>query len=164
VWKKTTAERQRNNKKSLFYYLTCASKPAHISLLTAVSATSSPPFRPLRHQRNICHPVLNRFTRQTLPTVNRKHFFMNILCIGSFAHRKRTTERCSSVAYSWSMVTILTTETSLCALLMCVCYLDCHEEGLCCYLVIDIGNLLRSLQLFYFHLWPIYWLSLVDKL
>jgi hypothetical protein len=30
-----------------------------------------------------------------------------------------------------------------------------------CYLVIDIENLLRPLQLFYFHLWLIYWLSLV---
>jgi hypothetical protein len=44
---------------------------------------------------------------------------------------------------------------------MCVCYLDCHEAGLCCYLVIHIENLLRPLQLFYFHLWPAYWLSLV---
>jgi hypothetical protein len=33
---------------------------------------------------------------------------------------------------------------------MSVCYLDCHEAGLCCYLVIQIGNLLRPLQLFYF--------------
>jgi hypothetical protein len=24
-------------------------------------------------------PVVNRFMRQTLPTINRKHFFMNIL-------------------------------------------------------------------------------------
>jgi hypothetical protein len=38
-------------------------------------------------------------TRQTLPTVNRKHFFMNILCIESFCSQKRTTERCSSVVY-----------------------------------------------------------------
>jgi hypothetical protein len=33
-----------------------------------------------------------------------------------------------------------------------VCYLDCHETGLCCYLVIHIGNLLRPVELFYFHL------------
>jgi hypothetical protein len=45
---------------------------------------------------------------------------------------------------------------------MRVCYVDCHEAGLCCYLVIHIGNLLSPLQLFYFHLWPIYWLSLVS--
>jgi hypothetical protein len=42
-----------------------------------------------------------------------------------------------------------------------VCYLDCHEAGLCCYLVIHVENRLRPLQLFYFRLWPIYWLSLV---
>jgi hypothetical protein len=40
-------------------------------------------------------------------------------------------------------------------------YLDCHEAGLCCYLVIHIENLLRPLQLFCLHLWSIYWLSLV---
>jgi hypothetical protein len=40
-------------------------------------------------------------------------------------------------------------------------HLDCHEVGLCCYLVIQIENLLRPLQPFYFHLWPIYWLSFV---
>jgi hypothetical protein len=44
---------------------------------------------------------------------------------------------------------------------MRVCYLGCHEAGLCCYLVMRIEKLLRPLQLFYFHLWPIYWLSLV---
>jgi hypothetical protein len=44
---------------------------------------------------------------------------------------------------------------------MRVCYLDCHEGGLCCYLVIHVENLLRPLQLFYFHLRSIYWLLLV---
>jgi hypothetical protein len=44
---------------------------------------------------------------------------------------------------------------------MHVCYLDCHEAGLCCYLVIHTENLLYPLQLFYLHLWPIYWLSLI---
>jgi hypothetical protein len=36
---------------------------------------------------------------------------------------------------------------------MHVCQLDCHEAGVCCYLVIIIENLLHQLQLFYFHLW-----------
>jgi hypothetical protein len=44
---------------------------------------------------------------------------------------------------------------------MRICYLDCHEAGLCCYLVIHIENLLRPWQLCYFHFWSIYWLSLV---
>jgi hypothetical protein len=43
-----------------------------------------------------------------------------------------------------------------------VCNLDCYDEGLCCYLVVQIGNLLRLLQLFYFNLWPNYWISLVN--
>jgi hypothetical protein len=42
-----------------------------------------------------------------------------------------------------------------------ICYLPCHEAGLCCYLVICLENLLHTLQLIYFHLWPIYWLSFV---
>jgi hypothetical protein len=40
-------------------------------------------------------------------------------------------------------------------------YLNCQETRLCCYLLIHIENLLHSLQLFYFYLWPIYWLSLI---
>jgi hypothetical protein len=35
---------------------------------------------------------------------------------------------------------------------MRVCYLNCHESGLCCYLVTHIENILRPLQLFYFNL------------
>jgi hypothetical protein len=42
-----------------------------------------------------------------------------------------------------------------------ICHLDCHEVGVCCYLVIHIENLLHPLQLFNFHLWPIYCPSLV---
>jgi hypothetical protein len=37
---------------------------------------------------------------------------------------------------------------------MRVCYLDCHEAGHFCYLVIRMENILRTLQL-------VYWLSLV---
>jgi hypothetical protein len=131
----------------------------HRSILTVVSATSAPPFQPLRHQRNVCHRVVNRFTRQTLPTVNRKHFFIDILCIEFRAHKKRTTERCSSVVHpqarspfwllkpasehkparpvhrlSWSWTVLLPSDSR--------------------------RTLLRPLQLFYFHLWPVYWLSL----
>jgi hypothetical protein len=46
---------------------------------------------------------------------------------------------------------------------MPICYLDSHEAGLCCYIMIHIENLLRPLHLFYFHLWPVYWLSLVTS-
>jgi hypothetical protein len=44
---------------------------------------------------------------------------------------------------------------------MYICYLGCHEAGLCCYLVRNIENVLHPLQLFYFHFWPIYWLGLL---
>jgi hypothetical protein len=44
---------------------------------------------------------------------------------------------------------------------MRVCYVDCHEARLCWYLVMGTENLLRPLQLFYFHLWFIYWLCLL---
>jgi hypothetical protein len=33
-------------------------------------------------------PVVNRLTRQTLPTVDRTYVFMNILCTESFSHKR----------------------------------------------------------------------------
>jgi hypothetical protein len=44
---------------------------------------------------------------------------------------------------------------------MDVCYLDCHKAGLCSNLMIHIEDLLRSLQLFFFNFWSVYWLSLI---
>jgi hypothetical protein len=135
----------------------------HRSILTVVSDTSPPPLQPLRHQWNVCHQVVNRFTRQTLPTANSKHFFLNILCIESFCSQK------------WNSIRLLFGITFLkhgrhidywnqpLNMLMRVYYLDSHETRLCCYLVIQLGNRLRQLQLFYFHLWPIYWLTLVSE-
>jgi hypothetical protein len=122
--------------------------PQHKSLLALVSATYAPPFQPFRHQRNTFNPVVNRFTRQTLPTINRKHFFTNILFIESSCPQKRTTKLCSSVVQSSSTVDILTTETSLWTY---ASYLDVHDARLCCYLVIHTEILLLPLQLFYFH-------------
>jgi hypothetical protein len=89
--------------------------PQYKCLLTVVSATSAPPFRPLRHQRNFSHPAVNSFRRQTLFTVNRNHFLTNILCIESFCpqEKKRTTDRCYRVVHTSNTVAILTTETSL---------------------------------------------------
>jgi hypothetical protein len=132
--------------------------PQHRSPLTVVSATSALPFQTLRHQWNVCHHVVNRFTRQTLSTINRKHFFMNILCSESFCPQKTHNRTLLFGSIISSTVAILTTETIPWT---CVCYLDCHEAGLCCYVVVHIGNMLHPLQLFYFHLLPIYWFSLV---
>jgi hypothetical protein len=57
-------------------------------------------FKPLRLQRNLRHPILNRFKSQTLPTVNRKHFFTNNLCIESFCPQKRTSNAALRAARS----------------------------------------------------------------
>jgi hypothetical protein len=117
--------------------------PQHRSLLTVVSATSAP----LRHQRNVCHPVVNCFTRHTLPTINRKHLCINILCIESFHPQ------------NMHNITLLFGRIHLkhgrqfdywnqsLNMHMRVCYLDCHEVGLCFCLVVHAENLLRQLQL-----------------
>jgi hypothetical protein len=47
----------------------------------------------LRISRHSYEPLY----RQTLPAVNRKYFFISLLCIEPFAHKKRTTETCFSV-------------------------------------------------------------------
>jgi hypothetical protein len=123
--------------------------------LSVVPATSAPPFQPLCHQRNVCHPFMNCLMWKTLPTINRKYFFFNILCNKSFCPQKNAQQNTALWYYTpHSMVAILTTETSpwTCA---------CASAGLCCYVVIYKENLLHPLQLFYFHLWPIYWLSLI---
>jgi hypothetical protein len=43
---------------------------------------------------------VNRFTRQTLPTVNMQHFFMNILCIESFCPQKNAQEKAALRLYT----------------------------------------------------------------
>jgi hypothetical protein len=140
--------------------------PQHRSLSTVVSATSAPPFHHLRlsnvFEIEFRDPVINRFTRQTFPIVNREHFFFSILCISSFCLQK-THNRTLLFGITllkhrryfdyWNQ-----------PLNMRVCYLEYHEAGLCCYLVTHIKNLLRPLQLFYFYLWPIYRLALILKL
>jgi hypothetical protein len=143
-------------------HFTSASNPQHRSLLTVVSAISAPPFQPLSHQwNNVCHPNLNRFMRQTLPTVNKKYLWISF-ALSPFANNKKKYNR-----------TLLFGNTLIkhgrhfdywyqpLNMFLHVCYLECHEAGLFCYLVIHIENLLCPFQVFYFHLWPIYWLSFV---
>jgi hypothetical protein len=77
-----------------------------------ISVSTSTPFR------EFLDPVMNRFTRQTLPAVNKKHFLINILCSESVCSQKNTTGRCSFIVHSSSTVAILTTEISLCT---CAC-------------------------------------------
>jgi hypothetical protein len=72
----------------LSHRFTSASKPAAYKSFDCYLSHFRTSVSTLRHQRNLCHTVVNRFTRQTLPTVNRKNFFMNILCIESFCPQK----------------------------------------------------------------------------
>jgi hypothetical protein len=130
--------------------------PQHESLVTVVSATSATPFQPLRHQRNVCHPAVNRFTRQTVSIVNRKHLFMNIFCVESFCPQKKNTHNRTLLLGSillkrgrhfdyWNQP--LTTSMRL-------CYLDCHEAGLCCYLVQNLWKPIKSLPFLTYLLTP----------
>jgi hypothetical protein len=45
-------------------------------------------------------PLVNRFTRQTLPTVNRKPFFMNILCVEFFCPQKNAQQNAALRLYT----------------------------------------------------------------
>jgi hypothetical protein len=109
---------------------------------------------------------ISRPSREPLYATNTSNREQEIFLYGYtlhrvFAHKESTTEFCSSVVYTSSAVAILTTETIHWTCACASANLDCHEAGLCCYLVIHIENLLCPLQLYYFHLWPVYWLSLV---
>jgi hypothetical protein len=137
--------------------------PQHRSLLTVVSATSAPPFQTLLHQRNVCHTGVNRFTWQTLPTGKRNNSFTNAFALSPFApqttHNRTLLFGSTPVKHGpnfdyWNQPLNMG---------MCVWYPHCYEAGLCCYLETHIENRLRPLQLFYFHLWPVYWLSLVGN-
>jgi hypothetical protein len=115
------------------------------------------PFQPA----TLLDPIVNRFTRQTLSTLNRKYFFMNVLFIESFCSQKMhsITVLFGSILLNYGRhFDYLNQPLNM---RMSVCYLDSYEAGLCCYLVIHTENLLRPLQLFYFHLCPVYWASFV---
>jgi hypothetical protein len=132
--------------------------PQHRSLLTVVSGTHAPPFQPRRRQRKVCHPVVNHFAWQTLPTVSRKHFFMNVPCIESFCPQKTPNRTLFFGSFLHELGCHFDYRNQPLNMRMYVWYLDCYEAGMCCYLLIHVENLLRPLQLFYFHLWRIYWL------
>jgi hypothetical protein len=81
-------------------------------------------------------PAVNRFKRQTLPSLNRRHFFVNILCIESLSplNTHNIILLFGSTAFKhgrhfdyWNQPLNMG---------MRVCYLDYHEAELYCYLVI----------------------------
>jgi hypothetical protein len=104
--------------------------------------------------RKFINLAVNRFTRPTLPTINRKHFFMTIRSIQSFRLQKD-----QQTARSPFWLPKLSSEPAHARMLP-----NSHEARLYCYLAIHIENLLFSLQLSYFHSWPVYWLRLVTWL
>jgi hypothetical protein len=84
--------------------------------------------------------------RQKLPTINRKYFFMNILCIESFYSQKNHngTLLFGSILLKhgrhfdhWNQPLNMRNVRLI--------------PRLCCYLVIHIQNLVRPLQLFYYY-------------
>jgi hypothetical protein len=108
-------------------------------------------------------PVVNLFKQQTFPTVYSKYFFMNNLCIKSFCSKEmhnRTLLFGSKLLKNGRHFDYWNQPLNM---RMRVCYLHRREAGLCCYLVIHTENLLRPLQLLYFHLWRVYWLSFIDS-
>jgi hypothetical protein len=137
----------------LSHRFTSASKTQHRNLLTVVSATSAPPIQHLRHQWNVCHRVVSRFTRRTLPTANIS--LWKSFAVSTLAHKKKTHNISLLFGITLKHGRHFDYRNQPVNIRVGVCYLDCHEAGLCCYLVIHIENLLRPLQLFYFHLWPI---------
>jgi hypothetical protein len=125
-----------------WYTLPVRRNPQHRSLLTAVSATSAPPFQPLPHQRNFCH--VSRPSCES-PIVNRICFFMNIVCIKSFCPQQKHSRTLHFGSILLKHGRPLDYWNQPLNMLMRVCYLNSFEAGLCCYLVIHIQNLLTSI-------------------
>jgi hypothetical protein len=91
---------------------------------------------------------------EPLYTTDPSHHEQEIsFALSPYVPKKRTTECCSLVVHSWSMVAILTTETSPEHANACLL-----PRLSCSWTVLHTENLFHLLQLFYFHLWPIYWL------
>jgi hypothetical protein len=144
----------------LSHRITTASKPAVQNLLIAVSVTSAPPFQPLRHQQNVCHvsrPSCKPFYKTNTFHCKQETFLYEdplhlVICPQKEHNRTMlfgSIHKHGRQFGNWNQPLNMS---------MRVCYVDCHETGLCCYLVMHIENLLRPLQLLYFHFWPIYWL------
>jgi hypothetical protein len=133
----------RTQHRSLFFFYYCLNH-----FRTSISTSSS--------LREFLDPVVNRFMRQTLSTINRRLFIINMFCIESFCPQKshnRMLLFSSTILKHGRHFDYWNQPLNM---RMYVCYLDCHEAGLCCYLVITHRKpILDPLQLFYFHLWSI---------
>jgi hypothetical protein len=138
----------------MFFFYCCLS---HFRIWSGIACYFETSFR------EFLGPVVNRFTRQTLPTVNISLRISFALHLSPFAHNTNNRTLllgCTLLKHGrhfdyWNQRVTMR---------MLVCFLDCHQAGLCCYLVRHTGNVLRPLQLFYFNLWFVYWLSPVQYL
>jgi hypothetical protein len=139
--------------------------PQHRSLLTVVSATSAPG----RHHLRLSN-ILGRNSRtccEPLYATNTSHPKQETFLYDDLLHRVLLpTKKMHNRALLFGITPLMhghyfDYQNQPLNMSMPVCYLDYHEAWLCCYLMIHIENLLHPLELFYFHLWPIYWLSLV---
>jgi hypothetical protein len=116
------------------------------------------------HQRNVCHQLWTALCgKHSLPQTGSISLWMSF-ALSPFAHKKKKHNRTLFFSIAllehghhfgyWKQPMNMS---------MRLCYLACHDAGLCCYLVVHIESLLRPLPLFYFHLWCIYWLFVVTS-
>jgi hypothetical protein len=97
-------------------------------------------FQPLRHQRNVCHPTVNRFTHQTLPIQKLVlyEYPSRWVLLPIKMHNRMLLFGSTLLKHGrhfdyWNQP--LNTSIH-------VCYVECHEAGLCCYLVIRYGKVI----------------------
>jgi hypothetical protein len=162
TWKKTFISQHIFHQ---HWYTCLVALPVHRSRSTVVSATSAPPFQPIRHQRNVyhvswpsCEPLYAINTSHRKQEIFRNKYPLQWVILPTKESRYRTLFFGSTHLKDGRHFDYCNQPLNM---RMRVCYLDCHKAGLCYYLVIHIENLLRPLELFYLHLWRIYWLSLV---
>jgi hypothetical protein len=114
--------------------------------LTLISATTALPFQALSHQRNICHfiyePLYVTNTSQRKQKTFLYEYPLHSVLLPTKTHNRtllfiiRLLKHGRHFDY-WNQPLNMR---------MSVCYLDSHEAGPCCYLVINIENLLRPSQ------------------
>jgi hypothetical protein len=127
--------------------------PQHISHLTV-----SEPFPQLRGSHLLLSNVLQRISRSRCEplymtdTSHRKQetflyeYPLHWVLLSPPQKKNRTLFFGSTPS---SKVAIFTSWNQPLIMLMRVCYVDCNEAGLCCYLAIHIGNLFRQIKLFF---------------
>jgi hypothetical protein len=76
---------------------------------------------------------------------NRKHFFMNVLCIESFCPQKKHNRTLFFGGTHLKHGRHFDYWNQPPNMRMRICYLACHEAGLYCHLMIHVENLLRPL-------------------